>query len=329
MRWENNKHMPLPSDEKLIALANDLLQQFDTIFGQHPGFRPAHAKGTLLTGTFTPTPAAASLTRAPHMNRPSTRVLVRFSDSTGLPLIPDNNPNAHPHGCAIRFYLADRLHTDIISHGANGFPVRTGQEFLEFFRALAASDPAKIAGSPLEAFLGTHPKALAFVQLPKPAPASFATEPYFGITAMRFTNKEGKSQYGRYRIVPDAPVQFLTDAEAAAKGANYLFDDVKERVAKAPITFKVMVQLPNPGDPVDDATTQWPDDRKLVNLGAISLTAPVADDAHEQQHTIFDPIPRVDGIDPSDDPLLELRAALYLISGRRRRAAEASAAKGA
>lgn len=317
--------MPLPSDEKLIALANDLLQQFDKIFGLHPGFRPAHAKGILLAGTFTPSAAAASLTRAPHMNRPSTRVMVRFSNSTGLPLIPDNNPNAHPHGCAVRFYLADRVHTDIISHGVKGFPVRTGQEFLEFLKALAASDPAKIAGSPLEAFLGGHPKALAFVQMPKPAPASFASEPYWGITAMRFINKDGASQYGRFQIVPEAPVQYLSDAEAAAKSADYLLDEVKDRLAKGPIGLRVVAQLPNPGDPVNDATEQWPEDRRLLDLGAISLTAPVPNDAHEQQWTIFDPIPRVDGIEPSDDPLLELRAALYLISGRRRRAANADA----
>ena len=255
--------MPLPSDEKLIALSQDLIQQFDTIFGQHPGFRPAHAKGTLLTGTFTPSSAAAALTRAPHMNRASTPVTVRFSDSTGLPLIPDNNPNAHPHGCAIRFHLADRVHTDIIAHSANGFPVRTGQEFLEFLRALAVSDPAKLAGSPLQAFLGSHPKTLAFVQLPKPAPASLATEAYFGITAMRFTNKDGKSQYGRYRIVPEAGVAHLSDAEVASKSANYLFDDIKERIAKGPVRFRVMVQLPIEGDPVNDATEQWPEDRTL------------------------------------------------------------------
>jgi catalase len=321
--------MPLPSDEKLIALSQDLLQQFDTIFGQHPGFRPAHAKGTILTGTFTPSSAAASLTRAPHMNRPSTRVMVRLSDATGVPMIPDNDPNAHPHGCAIRFYLADRVHTDIIAHSANAFPTRTGQEFLEFLRAIAASDPANIKGSKLEAFLGTHPKTLAFVQWPKPAPASFATEAFFGITAMRFTNKEGKSQYGRYRIVPEAGINHLSDAAAASKPPNYLFDEMKERISKGPVRYRVVVQLPIEDDPVNDATEQWPEDRTLVDLGQIALTAPVANDAQEQQHTIFDPIPRVDGIDPSDDPLLELRAALYLISGRRRRAASEATAHSA
>ncbi len=42
--------MPLPTDEKLIALSQDVLQQFDTIFGLNPGFRPAHAKGIAADG---------------------------------------------------------------------------------------------------------------------------------------------------------------------------------------------------------------------------------------------------------------------------------------
>jgi len=313
--------LPLPTDEKLIALSKDLLQQFDTIFGLHPGFRPAHAKGAMLMGKFTPSTAAASLTRAPHMNRVSTPVTVRFSNSTGVPLVPDNDPHANPRGMAIRFQLAEHVHTDIIGHSTDGFPTRTGQEFLEFLRALASSDPAKPSPSPIDAFLGTHPKALAFVQAPKPAPSSFARESYFGVTAMRFTNKAGVSRYGRYRVIPEAGNDHLPDAIAAAKNPNFLFDELTERIARGPIAFHLLAQLANDGDIVDNATTHWPEERTLLDLGAITLAEPVADNAHEQQHIIFDPIPRVDGIDPSADPLLELRAAVYLLSGRRRRAA--------
>ena len=317
--------MPLPTDEKIIALAQNLIQQLDTIFGLHPGFRPAHAKGTMLAGTFQPTPAAATLTRAPHMNRESTPVWVRFSDGTGIPMIPDTDPNAAPKGCAIRFHLADRVHTDIISHTTDGFPTHTGEEFLEFLRALASSDPSKLAGSPLEAFLGSHPKALAFVQAPKPVPSSFAREKYYGVTAMRFINKDGKGRYGRFRIVPEAGVDYLSEAAVKTKGANFLFDEIAERIAKGPVKLRLAAQLANDGDIVDDATEHWPEDRTQIELGTISLTKPVENDAHEQQWTIFDPIPRVDGIDPSADPLLELRAAVYLISGRRRRSAGATA----
>jgi catalase len=316
----NYPQMPLPSDEKLIELGSQVLAQFETIFGQHPGFRPAHAKGVLLKGTFTPSPEAASLTRAPHATRDSTPVTVRFSNSTGLPAIPDNNSNADPRGLAIRFNLAEHVHTDIIGHSTDGFPTRTGQEFLEFLRAVAATDPSKPSPSPVEVFLGSHPAALAFVQTPKPTPASFAKETYFGVTAFLFTNQDGLARYGRYRISPEAGVEHLDTAAARGKGVNYLFDELSERIEAGPIRFHVEVQIAGENDVVDDATVHWPSDRPWIEFGTVLLTAKAPDNEQEQKQIIFDPIPRVDGIEPSGDPLLELRAAVYLISGRRRRA---------
>src|SRR5438046_1553305 len=124
--------MPLPNDEKLIALSEEILKQFEAMFGPHPGFRPVHAKGILLTGTFTPSSAAASLTRAQHAVQASTPVTVRFSDSTGVPLIPDNDPHADPRGMAIRFNLAEHVHTDIVGHSANGFRRLRGKSFWSF-----------------------------------------------------------------------------------------------------------------------------------------------------------------------------------------------------
>lgn len=320
--------MPLPSDQKLITLGENLLKQFDAIFGLHPGFRPAHAKGILLSGTFTSSPEALSLTRAPHITRESTPVTVRFSDSTGLPLIPDNDANANPRGMAIRFHLAEHVHTDIVSHSTDGFPTRTGDEFLEMLRAIAASSGTSESPSPIEKFLGSHPKALAFVQTPKPNPESFATESYFGVTAMQFTNKDGLSRFGRYRITPDAGVKHLDDTTAKSKGANYLFDELAERIAKGPIGFQISAQIAGKSDVVNDATVHWPEDRFVLPFGKIVLTSAIADNAHEQKQIIFDPIPRVDGIEPSDDPLLELRAAIYLMSGRRRRQAADHVAAG-
>src|SRR5579872_5211519 len=159
------------------VLAQQLLDAFDQLQGVHPGFRPAHAKGLMCSGVFTPSAEAAKLTRAPHANRPSTPVTVRYSNSTGLPNIPDNDPaRSGPRGIAIRFHLDDHLHTDIIGHSFDGFPVRTGEEFLEFLRAAAAIG----AGRPeaMGAFLASHPNARRFVEAPKPVPASFAREAF-------------------------------------------------------------------------------------------------------------------------------------------------------
>ena len=316
--------MPLPSDETLLALSQDIITQFDTIFGLHPGFRPAHAKGIILTGIFTPAPDAADLTCAPHILRKSTPISIRFSNSTGIPLIPDSDPNANPRGIGVRFHLGERVHTDIVAHSTDGFPTRTGQEFLQFLQAIASTTPESVHPNPVESFVGSHPAALAFIQTPKPSPSSFARETYFGVTAMHFTNAAGGTRCGRFQIQPEGGNDFLDEAALATKTQNYLFDEIIERVSTGPVVLSLAVQLADAGDIVDDATLQWPADRKVLTLGSLSLTAVVQENAAEQKQIIFDPIPRVDGIAPSDDPLLELRAAIYLMSGRRRRSAAPS-----
>lgn len=295
------------------SLSREIIDAFDNVNGRHPGFRPAHAKGILLSGEFTPAPEAAGLTSAPHVQRPSTRVWVRFSDFAGVPNIPDNSQNAAPRGIAIRFHLADHVHTDITAHSADGFPARTAEEFLGFLRAVA--NPPSIPD-----YLAAHPAALAFVQIPKPAPVSFATESYFAVNALRFTSQAGVSRFGRYRIRPAGGPAYLEAETAAAASSEYLFEELRSRIEKGPVEMQIVVQLAADADLVDDATVQWPADRPEVAFGTLRLTAVVPQNAEEQRHIIFDPIPRVEGIDLSGDPLLQPRADVYLMSGRRRRA---------
>ena len=316
--------MPLTTDEKLLGLSRDVIAAFDKVNGGvHSGFRPAHAKGVLLTGTFTPSADASSLTRAPHIQRSSTPVSVRFSDFAGIPAVADNDPeHASPRGCAIRFHLAEHSHTDIVSHSVDSFPVRTADQFLEFFNALLATDPAGPHPNAIEKYLGSHPAALAFVQIPKPIPTSFARESFFAVSAFKFTNKDGVSRYGRYRMLPQAGNEFLDATAAAGKSPNFLVDEITQRVAKQPVKHRIVVQLAKDGDTLDDATVRWPEDRPQLTLGEISLTAVAENNAGEQQQIIFDPIPRVDGIEASADPLFDPRANIYLMTGRRRRAAK-------
>lgn len=302
--------------------SRDALQAFDNVFGHHPGFRPVHAKGILLSGTFTRSANVKDLTKAPHVNRPSIRVAVRFSDFAGVPAIPDFDENASPRGFALRFYLADHVHTDIIGHSVDAFPVRTAEEFLEFLRAIGASGPDVPKPTPIEAFLGSHPAALAFVQAPKPIPTSFAKESFFSVNAYKFTNAEGVSKFGRYRIVPVDGDEHLTSDAAAKQNPNFLFDEIKNRVARGPVKLHVQVQVASDGDVVDDATIQWPAQRPVVEFGTVELNGLVPDEEAAQRQIIFDPIPRVDGIESSGDPLLDPRANIYLASGRRRRAAQ-------
>ena len=315
--------MPLTTDEKLLALSRETIGLFDKENGGvHPGFRPAHAKGILLKGMFTPSSEAASLTRAPHLQGNSTPVTVRISNFAGIPTVADNDPQgASPRGFAVRFHLAEHVHTDIIAHSVDSFPVRTTEGLLEFLNALVATDPAGPHPNAIEQFLGAHHAALRFVQIPKPIPTSFAKESFFAVSAFKFTNSDGMSRYGRYRVLPSAGNEYLGEAAAAARSPNFLFDEIKERVAKEPVRFRLVLQLAEDGDLVDDATVRWPEERPQLTFGEISLQEIAPNNAGEQQQIIFDPIPRVDGIEAAADPLFEPPANVYLMSGRRRRAA--------
>jgi catalase len=327
----NSSQVPDQKQMSTGTIANPILTQqildaFDQLQGVHPGFRPAHAKGLMCSGVFTPSPEAAKLTRAPHANRPSTPVTVRYSDSTGLPNIPDNDPGrSGPRGLAVRFHLDDHLHTDIIAHSFDGFPVRTGEEFLEFLQAAAAFG----AGRPekMGMFLASHPNAKRFVEAPKPIPTSFAREAFFAGTAFKFTNSSGVSRHGRFRLRPDAGTEYLSNEVAAAKSANFLFDELGPRLAREAVKLGVFVQMAEPGDDVADASTTWPANHTETPFGTIVLNARVDDQVPERRKIIFDPLPRVDGIDASGDPLTQVRADIYLLSGRRRRTALGDGAK--
>jgi catalase len=210
-----------------------------------------------------------------------------------------------------------------VAHSTPHFPAHNGQEFGEFLAAIMASPPGTASPTPVEQFVGSHPKTLEFVTTPKPFPISFATEGFFGLNAFKFISADGKETFVRYIWVPVAGLSHLSAEEASSKSANYLSEELKERIGKGPIKFKYLAQIAEEGDITDNIQEYWPESRKQVELGIVTLDSFVEHDAEEQKKTIFDPIPRVDGIEPSADPILDFRAALYLISGKERRAGTA------
>jgi catalase len=300
----------------------DLAQQIiDTMLqvpGTKPGYRPVHAKGIVCQGTFVPSGDAATLSKAVHFQGASVPVTVRLSDGAPDPSIPDNSPDAGPRGMAIRFHLPGDGKTDIVAMSHNGFVVGTGEELLALQKAIVGTDPSKPHPWPIEVFVTTHPLALKFVQDNKVIPASFATESFFSNDAFILVNKDGVRQAGRYKILPVAGQHDLSDAEAKTKSPNFLVEELKTRLATEPIKFRLVVQLPNAGDPTNDPSLVWPDDRKTIDAGTISITSVVADSAGAERELVYDPTHLTDGIELSDDPLPALRARIYSLSASHR-----------
>src|SRR5207302_1409659 len=201
-----------------------------------------------------PSGRAATLSKAAHFRGGSVPVTVRFSDGSANPFVPDNSHNAGPRGMAVRFTLPGGGLTDVEGQAHNGFAVGTGEDFLALVKAAVATDPSGPHPWPIEAFLGTHPRALKFVQGTSVIPASFGTAAYFSNNAFIFVNADGVKQAGRYQFLPVAGRRDLSDEQAKAMSPNFLSEELRTRLAKGPVRFRLIVQLANAGDPTNDAS---------------------------------------------------------------------------
>jgi catalase len=297
---------PLPT--QIVDLANK-------VDGVHPGYRAFHAKGLVVEGTFKASAGAAQLSRATLFNGKSIPVTARFSDGSGMPMVPDGSP-AMPRGIAIKYHLPGGTDTDMVTNSFKFFPVGTGEDFRDLLQAITESPPSAPHPSKLEQFFGSHPNAPKAIGS-LPIPDSFADEEYHGIDAFILVNKSGQRQAVRYVIAPEKVVH-ITPEEAAKQPPNYLFDDLGKRIAKKPLVFHLKVQLAEPGDQTKDASQPWPDDRKLVDLGVLTLTKVLPNSAEAEKKLLFLPTRLIAGIELSDDPLPSVRSAAYGVSFGRR-----------
>jgi catalase len=297
-----------PLSTQIVDLANK-------VDGVHPGFRAFHAKGVVVEGSFKASAEAAQLSSATLFNGRTIPVTARFSDGSGMPMVPDGSPGM-PRGIAIKYHLPGGTDTDMVTNSFKFFPVGTGEDFRDLLQAIVASPANAPKPTKLDQFFASHPNAPKAIGS-LPIPDSFADEEYHGIDAFIFVNKNGKRQAVRYLVVPEKLVH-ITPAEAAKQSPNFLFDDLAKRIAQKPLVFHVKVQLAEPGDQTKDASQPWPDNRKVVDLGALTLTKVVPNSPEAEKKLLFMPTNLTAGIELSDDPLPSVRAGAYGVSYARR-----------
>jgi catalase len=293
-----------------------IVDLMNKIYGAHPGFRANHAKGLVVEGTFKASPEAKKLSRSLLFSSSVIPVTVRFSDAGGLPNVPDGSAGANPHGMALKFHLPGGADTDMVINSLKFFPVGTGEDFRDLLQALTESPPDAPKPTNFDRFVAGHPsvpKAFATIATPD----SFADEEYYGINAFLLVSSDGHKQAVRYIMAPEKIVH-LTPAEADKKTPDFLLDDLPKRLAHKPVSFHFKAQLAEPGDQTKDGSQPWPDSRKVVELGVLTLSKVDADSLAAQKKLLFLPTRITDGIELSDDPLVIVRAAAYGVSFARR-----------
>lgn len=296
--------------------------------GVHPGHRAAHAKGIFCSGTFTPSAGAAAVSRAAHFQAAngSVEVTARFSNGGGNPEASDAH-RLEGRGLAVKFHLPDGGATDIVTLTLPVFFVNNPEDFLDF---LEARIPDEGTSEPnmerVGAFLGEHPETGAALQLILPSlvpPVSYATCAYNSLHAFGLVNEEGERRFARYRLIPDAGEATLAEEEIESAGHDYLQTELAERLAAGPIGFTFVARLADEdeGDPLEDPTLPWPEDRETVDLGRLQLDALAPDAESDGQIVVFDPTNVTDGIELTGDEILHARSKAYSVSADRRAAA--------
>ena len=298
------------------SLATQVVDLTNKLNGVHPGFRAFHAKGIVVEGSFKASSDAARLSLAPLFKGRTIPVTVRFSDGNGMPNVADGSPAANPHGMAIKYHLPGGVDTDMVTNSLKFFPVGTAEDFRDLLQAIIASPPDAAKPTKLEQFFASHPNApKAFGSAA--TPDSYADEEYHGINAFIFVNKSGQRQAVRYLLVPEKAVH-LASEEAAKQPPDFLSDELTQRIARKPVVFHLKAQLAEPSDQTKDGSQPWPDDRKVVELGVLTLNMTVPNSLEAEKKLLFVPTALTAGIELSDDPLPRARAAAYAVSYARR-----------
>jgi catalase len=298
------------------ATPAELVDALNLVFGKQTHGRAVHAKGVVLEGRFLSNPAAASVSKASHFQQ-AVLVTVRFSNFAGIPTVSDTDALANPRGLAVKFHLPDGSATDLVTHSFNGFPAASADAFRQFLIALGTSGPEVAVPTPAERYLAAHPLAKAFLASQQPPPVSYATLAYYGVNSVKFTNAQGRVTFGRYRIEPRGGTQLLSAEGSADAAPDYLAEEMRQRVARAPVQFTVRVQIPESGDTIDDPSMAWPDQRTTIEIGVLEITAVVPESEAAERALLFLPAALPAGIEPAD-PMIQARSAAYPVSYARR-----------
>lgn len=296
-----------------------MVDQFEATGGKFEGYRRSGAKGICATGEFVGSPEGKAISTASAFSGQKVPVIVRFSVGGGNPKAPDNGKTQR--NLALQFDLPGNEVWQMGNISAPVFGAATPQQLMGRLQSLQPDPATKVAdAAKVKAFADANPEVLiqGRYYASQPVPASYAALKYWGVHGFGFTNAKGNKTWGKWVFEPTGGVEGLTDDEAKAKGANFLFEDLRQRVAAGKVAFNFNLEIAQPGDKLDNATMPLPEGRKKVTLGQLKVTSVAADAGGPCLAITFDPNRMPKGVEGSADPMLAARAAPYVVSLARR-----------
>lgn len=296
-----------------------MINTFEQVNGEHPGFRRNHAKGVCISGYFESNGRGAALSKAIVFLPGRVPVIGRFALAGGQPYQADAAHTVRSMALLFKLPNGEEWRT-----GMNNIPVFAVNSAQGFYDQLLASAPDPATGKPdpvkMNAFLAKHPESAKAIQLIRSQPVSsgFENSTFNSLDAFRFINSAGAVTPVRWSMVPVQPFEPINAAPPETSGTNYLFDALIASLHQHPLQWHLIVTIAQPGDPTDDATIPWPPDRQQVDVGTLTINQIESEDTSPARDINFDPLVLPNGIAASDDPLLNARSSAYMRSFTRR-----------
>jgi len=281
------------------------------------GHRRNHAKGICFTGRFESNGGGSALSRAQVFTRGQYPALGRFNLGTADPNAPD--ATVRVRGMGLRISTPDGQEWRTAMVDPPFFPVSTPQAFYELLLASASKD-----ASAMRTFSGAHPEIAAFGAWAKSAPwtGSYAENRFNGLNAFIFVDNSGAEHAVRWSLLPAAQPVPVSPDDLAKRGPNFLEEEIAERVRGGPLRWTMVVTVANPDDPTADPSKAWPEDRRAVDVGTLTVEEIQPERDGPCRDINFDPTVLPSGMRTSDDPFPAARSSVYAKSYDRR-AAEA------
>jgi len=292
-----------------------MMAAFQSANGDHPGFRRNHAKGVCVTGWFEGNGNAAPLSKAAIFAAGRVPLVGRFALAGGMPMQPDAPAAVRSMALQLLPPGGEEWRT-----GMNNIPVFAVNSATGFYDQLLASKPDPSTGKPnpaaMQEFLNRHPESVRAMAIIKSRAISsgFADSTFNSLDAFRLVNAAGVSVPVRWSAVPLQEFAPESEAQRVAVNKNYLFDELIARIRQRPLQWRLVFTIGQPGDPTDDATLPWPEERRHIDAGLVSIDQVASEDHGGCTDINYDPLVLPSGIEPSDDPLLSARSATYASS---------------
>ncbi len=253
-----------------------------------------------------------------------TPVFVRFS-TVGH---PSGSPETlrDPRGFAVKFYTEDG-NWDLVGNNLKIFFIRDALKFPDLIHSQKPDPVTNIqSGERIFDFIANTPEAThmaTFLFSPWGIPANYRQMQGSGVNTYKWVNQDGEAVLIKYHWEPlKQGIRNLTQKEAEdiqAKNFNHATQDLFEAIARGDYPeWELCVQILSDDehpeldfDPLDD-TKLWPKEQfPFLPIGKMTLNRNPVDYFNEVELSAFGTGVLVDGLDFSDDKMLQGRTFSY------------------